>query len=185
MMDQNAVKECLDYNPETGLFRWRVRPQNHFPTINGWKIFNASRAGKTPGTIDSWGYLTIRIFGKNRLAHRLAWLYVHGKWPAHEIDHINHNPADNRISNLREATPQENQRNRSMQKNNKSGVTGVRWYKPTKSWLSAIRINRRTEHLGYFRSFFEAVCARKSAENKYDFHENHGIASRREQGQGC
>ena len=120
-------------------------------------------------------YIIINIGGKMHKSHRLAWLAFYGAWPKDGIDHINHIRSDNRIINLREATLAENGKNRTLGKNNKSGVYGVSWDNERNKWVSNIKVNSKTIFLGRFDSFFNAVCARKSAEVKYGFHSNHGI----------
>lgn len=92
------VREILDYDPLTGVFRWAIRTSP------------AAAAGDVAGSLYA-GYRRIRIAGRAYLAHRLAWLHVHGEWPAGEVDHRNGNPGDNRIGNLRVVTPQENKHN--------------------------------------------------------------------------
>lgn len=97
-----------------------------------------------------------------------------GSWPKEQIDHINHVRSDNRWINLREATNQENCKNRSISIRNKSGVVGVRWTKGKTKWAAYIHVNSKDKYLGFFFDKFEAICARKSAENKHGFHANHG-----------
>jgi hypothetical protein len=85
------------------------------------------------------GYITIRVIYKSYLAHRLAWLYVHGEWPENLIDHINNNRSDNRICNLRKATKTENNRNTLRGSKNKSGVKSVFWkenLQPCNYWIA-------------------------------------------------
>jgi len=119
----------------------------------------------------------IIINKEHYLAHRLAWLYVNGEFPPDQIDHINHVRNDNRIKNLRTVSCKENQKNKLMHKNNTSGVIGVHWYKPRMKWKAGIKVNGELNHLGYFTSLREAAKARKEAERKYGFHENHGCLS--------
>ena len=157
------LKELLDYNQETGFFAWRVA------------FKNGVQAGAIAGTTTRLFYVSIGIDGGLHLAHRLAWLYVYGRFPKDEIDHINHIRNDNRISNLRETTKKENQRNRAISPRNTSGVTGVCVHKRDGGWRAQIRMNWRTFNLGRYDNIFDAICARKSAELKYGFHENHGI----------
>ena len=161
MLTQERLKELLHYDPEAGLFTWLVS------SGNGVKV------GDIAGSF-SHGYIQIRVKGKLHQAHRLVWLYMSGVWPKDQIDHINHIRDDNRIVNLREATHRENGRNRSMKSNNKSGVTGVHRYEQRKKWVAQIKVDDKLIYLGCFTDKFEAVCARKSAENKFGFHPNHG-----------
>ena len=161
MTTQSELKEALNYNPETGVFTWIISRGN------------GVKSGDVAGYIMLNGYASIRIGKISYLSHRLAFLYVYGRWPK-EIDHINHDKSDNRWVNLREVSKQENQRNRSMNKNNTSGVAGVGWDKKNNRWEAQIKAKGKSIKLGRFIDKFEAICARKSANNKYGFHENHG-----------
>ncbi len=91
-----------------------------------------------------------------------------------EIDHINHDPSDNRLANLRKVKRLDNMRNQSMRSTNPSGVTGVRFNKECHKWQATIMVLGKEIHLGLFEGFNRAVHARKAAEVKYGFHENHG-----------
>lgn len=93
------------------------------------------------------------------MAHRLAWLYVYGEWPDAEIDHINGNTGDNRISNLRPATRAQNGANRGRQTNNASGVKGVCWHAQSGKWRAMIRISGKSRHLGLFNDIGAAAAA--------------------------
>ena len=104
----------------------------------------------------------------------LAWLYVYKKWPEDCIDHINHIRTDNRIENLREVEKSQNQKNMSKDRRNKSGHSGVIWYKAYEKWSAEIWVNKVKHFLGYFENFEDAVLARKAAEERHGFHENHG-----------
>nr|DAE53860.1 MAG TPA: endonuclease [Caudoviricetes sp.] len=102
------LREALYYNPETGNFSSR----NHAGIRIRCLIANN-------------GYIFVSWRGKKYAAHRLAWFYYHGKWPKEDIDHINGNPSDNSIRNLREATRAQNSHNRRLGKNNTSGLRCV------------------------------------------------------------
>ena len=160
ILAQKEIKEILDYNPDTGEFRWLISPSTNV------SIGDIAGCNKR-------GYISIRRNRKTYYAHRLAWVIMTGEWPEHQIDHINHNPSDNRWCNLREATNQENHKNQSLRKDSKSGVCGVIWRKKTQKWSAQIKIHKQI-HLGVFTDKFEAICARKSAENKFGYHSNHG-----------
>lgn len=109
--------------------------------------------------------------------HRIAWALHHGCWPDDQIDHINGNPEDNRIANLRAVSNAENQRNARRKCTNTSGVTGVSWHSRDHVWHANIREKGRLLYLGSFDSFDEAVAVRKAAEHEYGYHENHGRAA--------
>lgn len=106
------------------------------------------------------GYLRISLFGKSFYAHRLAWLFVHGRWPKDQLDHINGDRSDNRISNLRECTDAENRQNWTRPKsNNPHGLIGVNWHAGANKFSAQIQINRKQKHLGLFETAEEAHSA--------------------------
>jgi len=160
MVTQKKLKELLHYNPDSGVFTRLVSS-------------GAAKAGSVLKK-NCNGYIQVRINNKKYIAHHLAWLYVTGELPENQIDHKNHIRDDNRWTNLREATHLENSKNQSKRVDNISGVTGVHWNKAEKRWRGQIGTVNTVEHLGSFKDKFEAICARKSAENKHDYHENHG-----------
>jgi len=161
-LTQEYLREILDYNPDTGIFTWKVRKSmNVYP-------------GDVTGASDQDGYLLTKIDGKTYKLHRVAWLYMTGSWPKGEIDHDNHLPDDNRWNNLFDVTMPENMLNRTLDKRSRSGVSGVIPYKNTGRWKVYINKDKKEHFLGYFTDFFEAVCSRKSAERRLGFHENHG-----------
>lgn len=138
VITQQRLREVLDYDPETGEFRWLV--------ATGRRV----NVGDLAGT-DSYGRRFIRIDKRRYRAHRLAWLYVHGRWPANEIDHINGVADDNRIANLREATRSQNCENRRKPKRNStSGFLGVWTHKATGKLRAQIVHNGKNYHLGLF-----------------------------------
>lgn len=153
MLTYKRLCEVLDYNPKTGIFRWK-------------ESRGRVKAGDIAGCKCEDGYIRIRIDSKIYLAHRIAWFYVHGYFPENLIDHKNRNEYDNWIDNLRETSSQCNLRNSGNYKRNKSGVKGVSWYKVTKKWQVQICINQKDKHLGYFDDFDEAVIARYEKEKE-------------------
>lgn len=159
------LKELLDYDPDTGKFTWKVR--------RGGIITKGSPAG-TVRRNDSNAYISILIDGKGYQAHRLAYYYMEGHWPKGDLDHINGNGLDNRWINLRVVTSSENSRNKKIRTDNSSGIQGVYWHKQICRWIARIRNAGKTIHLLTTQDFFLACCARKSAENKYGYHPNHG-----------
>ena len=146
-MTQDEVKKILSYNPETGLFHWKIKPCKRFP------------AGMQAGSnVD--GYTRIHTKGQSYAAHRLAWLYIYGEEPANNIDHINGNPSDNRIANLRQATQMENAQNRRRpQKNNSHGILGVTYDPKKKLWRARIGINGIRKYIGKFKTQEQAAPA--------------------------
>jgi len=167
-LTQEYLKECLDYDPETGILKWKKRPIEHFKRECDSKSWNTRYANKKAGCLND-GYLTVKVDGKRYYAHRIIYCLCHGYFPEHGIDHINRNRSDNRIENLREANQQCNLRNKSKHSNNKSGVTGVSWYKKANKWISNISANDKQINLGYYEIFNDAVKSRWEAEVKYNF----------------
>jgi hypothetical protein len=162
-LTQEDLREQLHYEQDDGTFKWKVSSAKRV------------KVGDVAGTVDSvTGYRRIRINGKRYFAHRLAFLYMAGEFPPEGVDHINHDRLDNRWVNLRPASQQENNKNVSMSVRNKSGFTGVHWYKPLDKWMANIKINGKSKHLGYFKDLDEAIACRKEANTKYGFHQNHG-----------
>ena len=147
----DRLMELLAYNPKTGKFYHR--------TTRG-----SRKAGTEAGNTRVDGYVTTGIDGTGYRAHRLAWFYVHGYMPEHGLDHIDRNPANNRIENLREVSRVCNLRNTCNPVNNVSGVKGVYWRNREGKWCPSIKILGRKIYLGYYDDFDEAVCARLAAE---------------------
>ena len=154
-LTQARLRELLDYDPATGVFRWRVS--------RGGK-----KAGKEAGSIDCNGYRRIDIDSRRYYSGRLAFLWMTGAWPDSCIDHINRNRADDRWCNLRLATWKENGRNKSLSRNNRLGVIGVRYRKnyPKKPYEARIYKDGKEIWIGQFPSLEEAVAARQKAERE-------------------
>lgn len=177
-MNAALLSDLLRCDPNAGKLVWLPRPVSMFSGKNPKKaadLWNGRYANKEAGTgLNSKGYKTIGIFNKTFHAHRVIWAMVHGDWPECEIDHMNGNRADNKISNLRHVTSRENKRNRCLSKQNTSGFFGVGWHAGEKKWRAEIGVNGRKVSLGYFTRKADAILARRAAEIKYGFHENHG-----------
>ena len=176
------LKECLDYNPDTGVLTWKERDIWMFPSERYSKTYHnqfcGKEAGSSNGRAKPYRSISCSIFGKSftALAHRVAW-YIHtGQMPNH-IDHINGDTMDNRIVNLRSGTNKENCRNQKISRTNTSGVTGVTWRQKLNKWEARIRVDGKRIYLGVFEDLQSAAAARKQAEKKYGFHENHGRAA--------
>jgi len=154
------VRQIIDYNPQTGEFKWRIRP-DYSPQWNGkW-------SGKIAGAIDAEGRRQIKIGNRFYKAHRLAFLIMTGGWPEEYIDHIDLDNSNNRWSNLREATNAQNMHNRLAQQNNTSGAKGVWLEKRRGKWVAVIAVNYRHIYLGQFDSIEKASVAYAVAARKY------------------
>lgn len=153
------------YDPSTGRLYWRVTNSNR------------AVAGSEVAAVRNWGYVGVRLHGKTYQAHRVIWDMMNPGdklEPGDEIDHIDHNRENNLLANLRKTSRKENSRNLSLARNNTSGTTGVRFDKSRSKWRAEIKVKKQVIHLGRFDTIEEAVTARKEAERKYGFHENHG-----------
>lgn len=150
MITAEDVRRVLAYDPETGDFTWR-------------ETFGRAVRGAKAGNINGRGYVTIKFRKRTHQAHRLAWLYVHGEWPNLEIDHINCDKTDNRLSNLRLATGRENVANTKRRSDNSSGHKGVFWDKQRNRWHARIMINGKNKHIGLFRLIEDAAKAYERA----------------------
>lgn len=137
-LTQQKLKELVFYDAETGEFQY------------------VDSRRKSPLPRDD-GYIRIRLFRRCFYAHRLAWLYVYGSMPKHQLDHINCIRSDNRIANLREATNMQNSWNRKLQSNNIAGVKGVS--KLRSKWRAMITIADKKIILGCFQTIAEAAAA--------------------------
>jgi hypothetical protein len=144
------LREVLHYDPDTGMFTRKVARGPYC-------------AGEIAGTTSKKGYVSICIDGKIYKAHRLAWLYMTGKWPMPECDHENRKKSDNRWQNLRAATRQQNTQNLDLRANSKSGRPGVGWHKASGKWLARIGVANRRIHLGVFDTIEAAANAYAAA----------------------
>lgn len=164
-------RQLLRYEPETGKLFWKPRPLSAFPCERTGKTWNTRFADKQAFTATSRGYHIGTIEYIMVKAHRVAWAIYYGEWPE-VIDHINGDPADNRIANLRSISQGENLTNLARRSDNKSGVTGV--YQFGDRWAAEVKRGGKKTWLGYFDTFEDACAARQQAQADHGFHENHG-----------
>lgn len=162
MITEKRLKEVLWLDEDEGRFYWIVR-------IKGLRI------GQQAGSFDAHGYGQVKVDGALYKEHRLVWLYVTGEWPKDQIDHENHMRRDNRFENLREVDNIANHLNRPMQASNTSGFVGVHFEPKHNRFVAYIAVDRKRINLGRFKTFDEAVCARRAANEKYGYHPNHGV----------
>ncbi len=146
-LDQAILRRLLRYSKKTGRFVWRKRDDVR-------AAWNTRYAGKGAGF--RWSpdgrtfYRVIRIFDWPFLAHRLARLYVTGRWPDNGIDHRNTDGEDNRWRNLRDATKVQNGANRGRNANNKTGFKGVSIYGKSGRYRATIQFAGKWKHIGTF-----------------------------------
>jgi hypothetical protein len=161
MLNYTRAHELFTYDPHAGEIRRKVGRQG-------------VKAGDLAGSPDDKGYRIVCVDYQKVKAHRLAWLMTYGSWPEGEIDHIDGDPANNRISNLRDVSASENNRNRSRCTRNKSGIVGVCWDSRVSKWIAYIKAGAIKRRIGGFCCLLDAAAARKSAELQLGFSETHG-----------
>lgn len=152
----DVVRQLLDYDPSTGVLVWRV---------NRGKLRNVGKQAGCTHNTSTEGYRahTIGVFGRNYRAHRLAWLHYYGEWPETSLDHINGDPLDNRICNLRECTIPQNLANTTVKKNSLTGTKGVHFDKSRGLYSARIRVGGKRLMLGRYRTQDEAAAAYATA----------------------
>lgn len=158
MSDQikELVMSRVSYDPETGIVTRRVK-----------SVFHKRWDGTEVKGSKTRGYVMFYIGKKRFWAHRVAFLFMTGDWPAGVVDHINRDKSDNRWVNMRVCTQAQNSCNRSVQSNNTSGVRGVSRVPGKDKWVAVIKFNRRTHYIGQFNSIEEASAARRKAAERF------------------
>lgn len=145
-LTHERLREMVAYSPETGLFSCLMARKNR-------------AVGDIEDRIAGPGYVAFCLDGRQYYAHRLAWFYMHGEWPAGEVDHINRDKTDNRLANLRVATRSQNSANIGARSDNRSGFKGV--FPNKRRWSSQVIARGKTYHLGTFDTpemAHEAYC---------------------------
>lgn len=162
---ENLLK-TFEYKKDTGELFWK------HPT--GRRVLKGRKAGCVV-FFHGNPYVSVGLFRKNHLVHRLIWLIETGRFPKYQIDHIDGDTTNNRITNLRDVSIKEQSKNLSRRATNTSGVTGVTWDRHARAWTAQIQVDKKAVYLGNFKdnAFEEAVKARKEAEKIYGFHPNH------------
>lgn len=149
------ITEYLRYSSLTGHLYWKKNISN-------------LKAGDIAGWVHEDGYIRLIIQRKaSFMGHHLAWFLHYGEWPEFELDHKDRNRSNNAIRNLRRSNAKFNMQNRGVNKNNKSGFTGVLWRKASEKWIASISVNNKRHHLGSFDTKEEAASAYKKAKKKF------------------
>jgi hypothetical protein len=155
----DRLHEVLDVCFETSTLTWKQR---------GLSWWDTRYAGKEAFTSSTNNYFVGSIDGIRLAKHRVLWAMYNGRWPE-EVDHINRDTKDNSITNLREVTRCDNQRNLTKMRSNTSGRTGVSYHKRDKIWRAYIGTGEGTKFLGTFSTYEEAVVARELAETELGY----------------
>lgn len=150
----DRVRSVLHYEPGTGVFTWLITKGPR------------ARVGAVAGSPTPRGYWTIKLDGRSYQAHNLAWFYVTGEWPEHEVDHIDGDPLNNAFTNLRDEPHGVNVRNVvAPNRNNTSGFRGVSESGPR--WQANIRVDGKKKYLGTFDTPEEAYAAYMAAKAEH------------------
>lgn len=152
--------DFFEYDKSTGCLIWKAKRR---------KV----RVGEEAGSIKHDGrYRTVVLMKKRYYVHRIIWELVNGSIPSGMcIDHIDGNGLNNKLENLRTTSLSGNQRNRRLSRNCKTGINGVIAHK------GGFSVHCANKYITYSKDFFEACCARKSAEQRMGFHANQGRSS--------
>ena len=162
MVTQEFLKAVLNYDQDTGIFTWKVSPAR--------QVFS----GDIAGTKRKDEYIQIKVDNELILSHRLAWIYMYGYLPKY-IDHINGQRDDNRITNIREVSNQQNSLNSKISKNNTSGIKGVYWDKNRNKWAVRLFVNGKCKFFKRFDDMDLAKLVIEEVRNKYHGkYANHG-----------
>lgn len=155
-MDFETFNDRFRYDPDTGIIAWK----RNFYASNGALL---RKPGDIAGTTLSNGYVQLRVNGKAYLAHRVAWLLTHKRWPTELIDHINGNPSDNRLCNLREASASQNLFNTHNRAIGEAGFRGVFRSSSGNRWRAVVTKDGKRIYVGSFATPEEASVARERA----------------------
>lgn len=157
----------------------QVSWESNFDYVDGELFWKSPRRGvsisRPAGSVYANGYIVITLNGDRYMAHRIVWEMFNGYIEdGMEIDHVDHDTTNNKLSNLRLVSKKVNCKNKSLYKSNKSGACGVCWHKDARKWNAYIKIDGKRKSLGYYRDVDDAIKARKDAEIEFCFHKNHG-----------
>jgi hypothetical protein len=176
--DIDTLHQLLRYEPETGKLYWKPRYSSDDANQKKLNRWNGANAGKEAlCTRDRTGHLCGTFQRRTFYAHRIVWKMHYSEDPKYGIDHIDGNPANNKIENLRSVPHRENMKNTSIPKSNKSGVSGISWFARYGKWSARIFPNGKGVFLGYFEDLEDAAAAVREARKKHNFHSNHGRPS--------
>lgn len=178
MISPADLRRLLRFDAETGTLYWLERPREYCPTDAEHKRWNTAFAGKQALNHRSGDYRRGAILGQNYMAHRVIWALAYGEWPREDIDHIDGNPSNNRLDNLRAVTTTENQRNKSIPVTNTSGCLGVRWVEEKQKYRVEVGEDGKRKHIGFYADKLNAMIARDAASRALGYASGHGRSRR-------
>ena len=161
MLSIDEFRSRFSYDHETGVITRKTSDAR----VKRWV------SGAVAGGINGQGYREIKVDGKSIGAHRIAWILYYGEQPPEYIDHINRDPSDNRICNLRAATKSQNGANRVALSNNKTGIKGCYFVKSKNpnmagAWRAQCRVGKKLYDLGRHKTVEMAQAAYNEFANK-------------------
>jgi hypothetical protein len=175
LVTSDLICSLVAFDFETQDMVWNTRQRDMFHREQDFITWNKRFSGQRCFSyLDSKNYYRGSVFRYKIPKHRVCWCFYYGSWPKTYLDHINGDRTDNSKNNLREVTARDNARNSSLSSSNTSGHTGVYLAKGGSGWRAGLTIGSSYKSLGVFRSIEDAVEARRLANEKYGFHENHG-----------
>lgn len=169
----DELRQLLRYEARTGKLFWMPRPVSVFRSDSHNTVearqrqWNTRYGGREAGTPDKNGYLCVNLAKRQLKAHRIIWAIHYSEWPSVEIDHINGNPSDNRIENLRLADRSSNTINTKSHRDSASKYKGVSWHSQSKKWRAQINIAGQYRSLGLYRTEEDAALAYNNAASKH------------------
>lgn len=175
------LRECFSYDPVEGKLYWNVdRPASHFKTRSSYLGWYKLCAGKEAGCIAKIRTLTYRIVKVNSIrttCSKVMYALYYGHY-VEMVDHIDGNPLNNKIENLKASSAKMNAKNIGLSKRNTSGIGGVSWCKVSGKWKAFCSVSvdgkRRSHSLGLHETIFEAACCRISWQNSSGYSLRHG-----------
>ena len=156
-MNVEFLRECFTYDAATGALTWCRRPRGHFKNGAGWHNFNKKCAGKIAGTRKPDGRIEVGLGERTLKAARIVWALHTNTGVFGVLDHIDGNPNNDKIENLREVTTAQNTRNRTHTSANSSGIRGVTWHTPSKKWWVRVTLDGKTYSFGLYHSLDQAA----------------------------
>lgn len=166
----DELRQLLRYEPDTGNLIWLHRPREFFTVDKIFKCWNAKYPGTVAGCVDGKGYLKVALHNRGYRGHRVCWALHYGEWPSPEleIDHIDTDPLNNRIDNLRLVTRSQNECNKKKRGNTKSQLKGVSWNSQKSKWMATIAIDGKVRSIGFFDNDADAhECYKEAAAKIY------------------
>jgi hypothetical protein len=167
------IKECFNVDTNGNLI-WKERPVKHFRSLKTSRLWNSIYPGTLAG-YDNKGRIYVNLNKSLFPTHRLVWALHHGSWPINILDHIDGDPSNNAISNLRDVSLRKNAQNARIPKNNSSGYSGLSLDKRRSTWRVQIMANGKMNYFGSFKDKEQAIRARNEAYQQLGFTERHGI----------